>query len=64
MAFDRKGNLHVDLVVFVRPLDDPSPQWCEEHALPCRLVQHFAVTMSRNGEPEEIVEVVRGEGHA
>lgn len=64
MPLDRRGNLRVDCVVFVRPLDDVSPQWCEEHALPCLLVQHFVVTMSLNGGEEEVVEVVRGEGHA
>lgn len=64
MPLDRRGNLRVDVVVFVRPLDDVSPHWCEEHALPCLLVQHFAVTMQIGDGPEEIVEVVRGEGHA
>ena len=64
MALDRRGNLRVDVVVFVRPLDDPVPLWCEDHALPCRLQQHFLVLMAVNGGPEEFVEVVRGEGHA
>lgn len=63
MALDRRGNLKVECIVFVRPLDEPSPCWCEEHGLPCLLVQHFAVTMMLNGGPEEIVEIVRGEGH-
>ena len=64
MPLDRRGNLRVNVVVFVRPLDEPSPHWCDEHALPCLLIQHFAVTMSRDGGEEEVVEVVRGEGHA
>lgn len=63
MPLDRRGNLRMDLVFFVRPLDDPSPHWCEEHGLPCRLEQQFVLTRSVNGGPEEPIEVVRGEGH-
>lgn len=64
MALDRRGNLRVDVVVYARPIDDPVPCWCETHALPCGLTQHFVLTVSVNGGPEEPLLVVRGEGHA
>ena len=51
------------------PLDDPTPEWCTQHLLPCLLVQHIAVWHSLapfapgplETAPEHVVRLV---GHA
>jgi hypothetical protein len=64
MPLDRRGNLRLNVVVFARPLDQPVPCSCETHALPCAMTQHFVLTLSVNGEPEEPWLVLEVEGHA
>ena len=58
-----RGVVRLDLTVYKRALDDPAPAWCEEHALPCGLVQHYALT-GRIGDEEIPLMVVRAVGHA
>lgn len=56
--------LTANVRAYMRPLDTPTTEWCDEHALPCRLVQHFAVELYLGGSDTPFsVEVLTVEGH-
>lgn len=60
----RFPDLTVPYRVYLRPLGPPETAWCDEHNLPCRLVQHFALE-GRLGTGElEALSVVVCEDHA